>query len=138
MIANMRSKQKGFSVIEVLIVLVLIGILIQMLAPVLGSYIVRSNRSDAIKSLSAMQIAQEKWRLNSTSYGTLAQIWTTGATNSLSKLYDMTVTVNTTNAYTLVANAPAGYAQNADDSCTTMTITYANGTSTQTPTTCWQ
>lgn len=132
------NKCKGFSIIEILIVLIVLAILIVMLTPALQFYIVRSNRSDAIKSLSAMQIAQEKWRLNSTSYGTLAQIWTTGATNSLSGLYDMTVTVNTTNAYTLVANAPSGYAQNADTGCTTMTITYANGTSTQTPAACWQ
>lgn len=131
---RIRARQKGLSLIEILVVLLILGILVKLLTPVLQSYIVRSNRSDAIKSLSAMQISQEKWRLNSTSYGTLAQVWT--GTNSLGGFYTMTVPSNGTTNYTLTATA--GTAQSSDTGCTAMTITYASGTSTQTPTTCWQ
>lgn len=129
-----QQKQNGFSIIEILIVVIIMAILVSILAPALRTYIIKSNRSDAIKSLAALQVAEEKWRLTNSTYGALSSVWT--GTASLEGYYTMSVTGNTATAYTI--SAVAGTTQSADTGCTTMTITYANGTSTKNTPSCWQ
>lgn len=131
--------QSGFSIIEILIVIIIIAILTAILTPAYRSYILKSNRSDAIRSLQNAQILQEKYRVNNTSYGTLAQIGlSTAASNSIGGLYTITIPANTTSTYTLSA-APVS-TQTSDTTCTNFTITYANGTTTLSSapqTDCW-
>lgn len=129
-------KIKGFSIIELVIVLLIIGILSLALMPTLNSYKIKANRSDAIKSLMALQIAQEKYRLNNTTYG--ASPTAVGiSTDSIDGYYTLAVSGNTATAYTLTATAKSGTEQTNDTGCTTLTVTYANSTATNTPTTCW-
>lgn len=131
-----HEKTNGFSIIELLIVLIIIGILTAMLTPAYRSYVLKSNRGDAIKSLMALQIAQEKYRVNNTAYGTLANVWT--GSSSIEGYYTMTVPSNTSTSYTLTATA-AG-TQTSDTSCTSFTLTYATNTMTQSSasnTNCW-
>lgn len=125
----MTRKQVGFSLIEILVTMLVVAILIALLTPAYRSYILKGNRSDAIRSLQNAQILEEKYRVNNTSYGTLAQIGlSTAASNSIGGLYTITIPINTASAYTLSA-APVS-TQIADTNCTDFTITYANGTTT--------
>ncbi|OGT44015.1 MAG: hypothetical protein A3F13_04610 [Gammaproteobacteria bacterium RIFCSPHIGHO2_12_FULL_40_19] len=132
---QLSQPQKGFSVTEILIVLLIIAILVISLMPSYQRYQIRSNRSDAIKSILAIQIAEEKYRISNTSYGNLGAVWP-GTTNSYSGYYQMSITNNTASSYTITAAALG--AQTDDTGCTTMTLTNTNGTATQSPVDCWQ
>lgn len=134
------KKKLGFSLVEVLIVLVIIAILVAALSPAFNSHMLRSNRSDAIKSLAAMQVAEEKWRIHNTSYTTtIANISPTGSGASIDGYYTLAIGSATATAYTLTATPTGTQASDAD--CALFTLTYANGTTTLTSspsTTCWQ
>lgn len=133
------KKQNGFSLIEILIVLVIIAILVAVLTPAYQSYIRRGNRSDAIRSVLAMQVNQEKWRLHNTTYtGTVANISPTGTSASIAGYYTLAVSGATGSAYILTATAVVGTTQASDVGCTVFTLTYSAGTTTNTPTICWQ
>ncbi len=135
----MTRKQSGFTLTEILITIIIVAILVALLTPAYYSYILKSNRSDAIRSLQNAQILQEKYRVNNTSYGTLAQIGlSTSASNSIGGLYTITIPTNATASYTLSAAAVS--TQTSDTTCTNFTITYANGTTTLSSapnTDCW-
>src|SRR3990167_1027276 len=131
--------QFGFTLIELLITFIIIAILAAILTPAYRSYILKSNRSDAVRSLQNTQILQEKYRVNNTSYGTLANLgMSTSASNSIGGLYTITIPTNTTSSYTLSAAAVS--TQTSDTACTNFTITYATGTTTLSSapqTDCW-
>lgn len=131
--------QFGFTLIEILIAAILIAILAAILTPAYRNYILKGNRSDAIRSLQNTQILEEKYRVNNTTYGTLANLgMSTSAGNSIGGLYTITIPTNTTSSYTLSAAAIG--TQASDTACTNFTITYANGTTTLSSapqTDCW-
>lgn len=129
--------QRGFSLMEIIIVLLIVALLTIVLMPAYNNYITKSRRSDGIKSLMAMQIAQEKYRLTNTDYASSPAALNL-STNSIDGYYTMAVTTNTTSTYAITATATSGGGQTADTGCTTLTITYANNTATNTPTACWQ
>jgi len=60
--------QKGFSLIELMIVVAVIGILAAVAYPAYQDYVIRSKRGDAMNALAAVRIAQEKYRSNSTAF----------------------------------------------------------------------
>lgn len=59
---------------ELMIVVAIIGILAAIAVPAYSEYVIKGKRSDAKAALLNAQLAQEKYRANNTSYGTLAQI----------------------------------------------------------------
>ena len=69
-----RYKHSGFTLIELMIVIAVIGILAAIALPAYQDYVKQAKRADAKAALLAVQLAQEKYRANNTSYGTLAQI----------------------------------------------------------------
>lgn len=124
-------KKIGFSLVEVLIVLVIITVLALMIMPAYQHYIVRSNRSDAIKSILFTQLSEEKHRTNHPAYYPQSP-----GIPSMNDYYTITVTNVSPTTYTIIATA--GSAQSTDTECTTITLSYANGTTTKSPTLCWQ
>jgi len=60
--------QKGFSLIELMIVVAVIGILAAVAYPAYQDYVIRSKRGDAMNALAAVRIAQEKYRANNTEF----------------------------------------------------------------------
>ncbi len=59
----------GFSLIEILIVITIIGVLTAISYPSYTEYVLRSKRADAKFALLQAQLAEEKWRANHFSYG---------------------------------------------------------------------
>lgn len=66
----MRRREAGFTLIEVLIAIVIVGILSAVAIPSYTSYVLRGRLTDAFTSLSAMQPkAEEFWSNNRTYEG---------------------------------------------------------------------
>lgn len=110
----MKSAHKGFTLIELMIVVVVIAVLAALAIPAYQGYTEQARRADAKSALLAIQLAQEKYRANNTTYGTLAQI--NYPTSSPDGYYNVAVTVNAGPPSTFVATAsPTG--KQAGDSC---------------------
>jgi type IV pilus assembly protein PilE len=66
----MRRRESGFTLIEILIALTLIGILTAVAVPAYGSYVLRGRLTEAFTALAAIQPkAEEYWSNNRTYVG---------------------------------------------------------------------
>lgn len=122
----------GFTLIEVMVVVVIVGILASIAVPSYLNYVRKSRRADAKTTLLQIQLEQEKWRGNNTTYGTLGNVWS--GTDSIEGFYTIAVPSNTSSGFTATATPKAGGPQ-VGDSCGTFganedgadyTGTYAN------------
>ena len=134
-----RRHGRGFSLVELMIVLVIASVLVAIGYPAYQQYVRRANRNDAYAALLAMASAQEKAYLANSSYTTsLTALQRTAAADTKfytdKGLYELTVPVANTNAFTLRASAVAGRGQANDAGCTQIQITQDNA---KTPADCW-
>ena len=108
--------QRGFTLIELMIVVAIIGILAAIAYPAYQDYVARANRGEAMNALAELRIAQEKWRANNIDFA-----WTTGAlgisSTSDTGLYTLSVVSAPTGAigYLGVATRTVGKRQENDD-----------------------
>lgn len=63
-----RHRQAGFTLVELLIAVVVVGILAAVALPSFVDSVRKSRRTDAFAALSAVQQAQERWRSSRPSY----------------------------------------------------------------------
>lgn len=112
------EKYKGFSLIELMIVVAIVAIIVTVAVPSYQDSLKKSKRSDAKAALLNVQMAQEKYRSNNPSYSTLANI---GVTTSSPDGYYTIALVGTPNGTTFVATAtPTG--SQTGDSCGTFAV----------------
>lgn len=124
-----KGKWRGFSLIEVMIVVVIIGILAAVAYPSYTEYVYKGRRGYAIAALLKIQQAQERWRSNNPTYGTLAQLAAYGVTaNSEKAYYGLTVSNPVATQYSATATLKSGTAQSNDGKCTSFTVTMSAGT----------
>ncbi len=139
--APKRGHRLGFTLIELMITVVIIGVLAMVAYPSFMSQIRKGRRSDAVSALSAVVQAQERWRSNNPSYGTdLTSAWPTGlglSSSSPNQYYTIALSACSPAApatcYVATATAVAGKSQASDTGCTTLTVTFSAGTATPTP-----
>lgn len=131
-------KQKGFSLIELMIALSVLGILVVISSTLYSSYVRKGRRADAINNMLSISLAEEQYRSKNTQYGTLAQVWA-GVSASTEGYYTLSISNVTASSYTISATAQGTQASDAQDgtSCTTLTLAMSNGTITKTPASCW-
>ncbi len=118
--------RNGFTLVELMVVVAIIGILSGIAYPSYTSYVMEARRGEAVAELARLQMEQEKWRASNTTYANTAQLGSPTLT-----YYTLAVTANTAASYTLTATATG--AQTGDTGCTTLTVT----NSTRTPTACF-
>ncbi len=127
------KNSKGFTLIELMIVVVVVAILVAIALPNYSEYVNRARRADAKNALLEVHLAQGKWRASNTTYGTLAEI--SVAATSPDGHYNLRVAGNTATAFTASA-APTG--KQTGDSCGTFTLTQAGpDVSTAAKEKCW-
>lgn len=116
----MMTRLRGFTLIELLIVVAVIAILAAIAAPMYRDYVVRSNRSDAIISLTELANLQEKFYSNELRYtGTISEL--NYPTISPNEFYDLEIATGTTVGYTLTAE-PRGQQDADDEACQEFTL----------------
>ena len=112
-----RPRAHGFTLVEVMIVVAIIGILASIALPSYTQYVVQARRTEAQAFLMELAQQQERRRVNNRKYGP------TGIVADTLQYYDFEVTSASATGYTLTATAVAGSTQAAADAgCTPMTL----------------
>lgn len=129
---------RGFTLIELMIVVVIVGILAVITFPAYTEFVNKSRRSEAMTALSQIQQLQERFRSINTTYATLEQLGL--QQNTPNGYYTLSITVNAPTGYT--ATATRSGLQIRDDRCITFVVTMNGGTVTYSATgtgaaTCW-
>lgn len=132
-------KPNGFTLIELMIAVAIVGILASVAFPSYMSQVRQSRRSDAIQALSTIQLAQERWRANNPTYAsTIAALGIVSPTSGGYYTLAIATTPTPTGVvYAATATAVSGKSQASDTGCIPLTVTVANGTATNTPASCW-
>ncbi|MFM2036378.1 MAG: hypothetical protein RL459_1643 [Pseudomonadota bacterium] len=118
---------KGFTLIELMVTVAIIAVLAMIALPGYQSYIMKSRRIDAKDALVAVQLAQEKYRGNHTTYATsLGDLGLTA--NSAQGYYVIALTAPTSSSPSGIAysaTATATGRQTQDTGCQTLVVTQA-------------
>lgn len=129
--------RSGFTLIELMIVVVIIGVLAAIAYPSYQNYALRTKRSDAKTALTELNNRQEKFYAQCNKYtGSVTGAYPTspGACVAASGLnwspatskdgyYTLSITDQTDSAYTLRAAAVSGKSQANDTGCTELNLT---------------
>lgn len=127
----MKGRSYGFTIIEILIALVIIGVLSSIAVPQYGKFVRDSRRTDAHIALRSAAQRMERCRSQSNfSYVGCALASTTSEDN----YYDLKVEDRSRTDYTLTATAKTDGSQAGDKDCASMTI---NARGITAPAACW-
>lgn len=139
----MRSKTNGFTLIELMVVVAIVGILSAVAFPSYQTYITKSRRVEARTALTGVLQAQEKLRANCPRYagqvGSSSDCGTNptlgvGSTSESGK-YAIAITAAASTSFTATATALAGQAR--DTECRVMSLQQAQGNLFTSPANCW-
>ena len=103
--APRRRGSRGFTLVESLVAIGIAALLSSIAYPSLEGHVLRARRTDALVALMNAQLAQERYRANNNSYGTLAE---TGLrATSASGYYSVQVTASSRDGFEVLASASA-------------------------------
>ena len=114
-----RRRQTGFTFVELLAAMSVAGVLSGLAWPSFQGALQKTRRADALVALTAAQAAQERWRFNQRSYGSLAQIGVAATTGG----GHYTLAVLEAEADRYVLQAAAVGAQVGDRACRVLRLT---------------
>lgn len=131
-----RNFAKGFTLIELMVVVAIVGIIAAIAIPSYTEQVQKSRRADAVRAIGQMQLALERWRAENPCYGksavspcptfTASGTYPALPTANDSPYYDVKIPTATVTGYSITAEPRAGSAQ-AGDRCGTYTFSFAAG-----------
>lgn len=137
MTMNKRGS-RGFSLLELMIVVVVIAILTAVALPSYRQYTLRSHRVDAMQALQDLASREESYFFSNNTYtkdSTTALNWSAGAASNYFK-----IDVASASSTDYVLTATAIGTQTQDTACTSLSLDHAGrqtSTGTGTADTCW-
>lgn len=133
-----KLKQKGFTLTELIIVILISAILAKVAIGFFVSQARQGRRIDATNTLLAISLAEERYRSNNTSYGSLAQVWNSVSTTA-EGYYTIAISGTSATGYTITATATGDQANDAQNgtTCTPLSLVVSNGAVTKSPAVCW-
>ncbi len=134
--SSVVNKSFGFTLIELMIVVAIIGVLASVAYPSYRDFVTRSNRAEASRELARLANLQEQFFVDSRAYTvniSVLGIGTSATFTTPSGNYVISSVVNN-NAFTLTATAQGTQAID-DAACKTITIT---DTGRRLPAICWE
>lgn len=124
-----RPAQHGFTLVELLVALVVVGVLAGVALPSFLDSIRKGRRSEAFAALSAVQQSQERWRANSPAYTTTLGSGGLNLPASTSGgYYGIALASASATSYVATATAVAGKSQANDSGCQVMAVKMDGGT----------
>jgi type IV pilus assembly protein PilE len=136
MILHHGRRSAGFTIIELLIAIVIVGILAAVALPAFQNSVRKGRRSEAYTALGALQQAQERWRSSNGSYADNSQL-SLGvnaspaglgqAATTPSGYYAIAITAADGASYTATATAATGTSQADDSGCTVLAVRMVGG-----------
>jgi type IV pilus assembly protein PilE len=129
------SKNKGFTLIELMIVVAVIAILAAIAYPSYQNYVRQARRADAHEALMRIQLEQEKRRANQPAYtNNLADLNLTATSSD--GYYTLAITASSGIGFTATATAQGPQTQ--DTGCTTITLVVNNAGVNRPEPQCWR
>jgi len=134
-----QPRPQGFTLIELMVVLVIAGILAAIAYPAYTQHMARSRRADAMAALTVVMQAQERYRSNVSAYAsTLADLSLQDITR-VAPDYQVTLdgvgtTPTFTSGYKVTATALSSGKQAGDKVCKTLSVTMTGAMPTYTAT----
>ena len=129
-----RRGQSGFTLIEVLIAVIIVGVLLAVALPSFMDSMRKGRRSEAFAAMAALQQAQERFRSSNTTYSTALPSGIASPT-APSGYYTLSVVSASATGYEILADG-AGSTQANDGNCSRLgvkveggSVQYASGTS---------
>ncbi|MCF6764885.1 type IV pilin protein [Thiotrichales bacterium 19S3-7] len=132
----MKAHQ-GFTLIEIVITIVIIGIILLIAIPSYNTYIQHSRRYEATSTLEALYLLQKKYHLKYDHYATLDQIWHRKQTDN--HYYRLSVSNVSTDTVTLKASAINTQKDDQEGkiNCSTLVIQIDQQEVSRKPSICW-
>ncbi len=130
---NQCRKQGAFTLIELLIALVIIGVLAAIAIPAYTQYVIRSNRAAAQSYLMDIVQRQQQYLIDSRAYAPNLETLNISTPDKVASFYNITLTIITgpPPAFSVTATPIAGSAQASDGGLS------IDSTGAKTPSTKW-
>lgn len=122
------GRMRGFTLLELMIVVVIIAVLAAVAIPTYGRYAFRAHRADGQELLLRVATAQERYYATANAYGGLTDIGFDNPAISEKGFYSVTVVASSSSQAFVATATPVG--GQASDVCGSLTI---NNAGTKTP-----
>ncbi|APC90776.1 MULTISPECIES: type IV pilin protein [Francisella] len=131
--------KKGFSLVELMVVIAIIAILASIGIPMYNNYLLRNHRSEATSELMSAASAADNYEIRYGSFPSGKNIDSFYHTNTHNKYYSLAYCSGEQQCpnVSYVITATAQGTQTADTPCTNIEIEVNGGIVNKTPTECW-
>ena len=133
------GSRRGFTLIELMIAVAVVGILMAIAYPSFLDQVRKSRRADAVAALTAVQQAQERWRANSPGYADNSRLSAAPnpanpasaglglSADTSNGYYTLRIDASDNAGYTATAAAVEGKSQFNDGNCVQLRVRAAGG-----------